>query len=93
MNRETIIQIAREAGFLTGSYTNGTDEWPFVHPVSESNCLVEITKLIELVRADEREQCAQICDAQGKEWDSDAVITEKNYAAHCAAAIRAQGVE
>jgi len=35
------------------------------------------------------EQAARICDAEGQEWDSDAVITEKNYAEHCARRIRA----
>jgi len=38
----------------------------------------------------EREECALICDAEGREWDSDAVVTLKNYAKHCAAAIRAR---
>ena len=41
--------------------------------------------------AAEREACAKVCDAEGSEWDSDDVVTEKNYAAHCAAAIRARG--
>ncbi len=36
----------------------------------------------------ERERNALICDEQGQEWDSDAVQMLKNYAAHCAAAIR-----
>ncbi|MFY3310923.1 hypothetical protein [Achromobacter ruhlandii] len=35
------------------------------------------------------EDAARICDAEGQEWDSDAVITEKNYAEHCARRIRA----
>ncbi|CAB3928219.1 hypothetical protein LMG26858_06178 [Achromobacter anxifer] len=35
------------------------------------------------------EQAARICDAEGQEWDSDAVITEKNYAEHCGRRIRA----
>lgn len=39
----------------------------------------------------EREACAAICDAEGLEWDSNDVVTEKNYAAHCAAAIRSRG--
>ena len=40
--------------------------------------------------ARDREECALICDAEGREWDSDAVVTLKNYAEHCAAAIRAR---
>lgn len=39
----------------------------------------------------EREACAKVCDTEGREWDSDDIVTEKNYAAHCAAAIRARG--
>lgn len=39
----------------------------------------------------EREACAAICDAEGREWDSDDAVTEKNYAAHCAHRIRARG--
>ena len=39
----------------------------------------------------EREACAKVCDAEGREWDSDDQISEKNYAAYCAAAIRARG--
>ncbi|MFY3460751.1 hypothetical protein ACOTJD_29255, partial [Achromobacter xylosoxidans] len=34
------------------------------------------------------EQAAAICDAEGQEWDSDALITEKNYAEYCARRIR-----
>ncbi len=41
----------------------------------------------------ERERCAKVCDEQGQEWDSDAVQMLKNYAAHCAAAIREGGNE
>lgn len=39
----------------------------------------------------ERGACAKVCDAEGREWDSDDQISEKNYAAYCAAAIRARG--
>ena len=35
------------------------------------------------------EACAQICDQEAEEWDSDNVVTEKNYAAACATRIRA----
>lgn len=35
------------------------------------------------------EQVARICDEEGREWDSDALVTTKNYAAHCATRIRA----
>ena len=35
-------------------------------------------------------RCAEICYAQGREWDSDDVVTEKNYAAFCGYEIRAE---
>ena len=35
------------------------------------------------------EEAARICDAQSKEWDSDSLITEKDYAEFCAVSIRA----
>lgn len=35
------------------------------------------------------ETAARLCDEQASEWDSDAVVSDKNYAAHCAALIRA----
>jgi len=37
------------------------------------------------------ERVALICIGQGKEWDSDEVVTTKNYAAHCAELIRGEG--
>jgi hypothetical protein len=46
---------------------------------------------VAIAQAAEREACAKVCDAQGQEWDSDAVETYKNYAAYCATAIRARG--
>lgn len=35
------------------------------------------------------EMAAKICDEEGDEWDSDRVITEKNYARHAGARILA----
>ena len=43
---------------------------------------VDIPKLIQLVRADEREECATVCDAEA---------TVEGIAQKCAAAIRARG--
>ena len=66
-------------------------DWPNLAPY----------RVVQLVTADqlraavlaERERCAKVCDEQGQEWDSDAVQMLKNYAAHCAAAIREGGNE
>ncbi len=39
----------------------------------------------------EREACAIICDLAGKEWDSDDVQTDLNYAKYCGENIRNRG--
>ena len=40
------------------------------------------------VRHQERERAALICDEEADEWDSDRLVTHKNYAAYCARRIR-----
>lgn len=49
--------------------------------------LLEAEAAAARVRADERERCAKVCEAQAERWPGS---LEKHYAAHeCAAAIRA----
>ena len=55
MNRETIIQMAREAGFDLP--TDGDD---FDYPQ-------EIERLIHLATAKEREECAKVCEEMHNE--------------------------
>jgi Lar family restriction alleviation protein len=43
----------------------------------------------EQIRDAALEEAANVCDDQSREWNSDSVVTEKNYAAHCANEIRA----
>lgn len=89
MTRDEIIKMAREAGFdqsnpheaLIVRHSNGS--W-----IGITN---RLERFVALVAAAERAACAKVCDAEGREWNSDDVVTEKNYAAHCAAAIRARG--
>ena len=50
--------------------------------------LKQIAEAIQKARAEERERCAIVCTEQAKEWDSEDVITDKNYAGYCAQAIR-----
>jgi hypothetical protein len=69
-NMKTIIEMAREAGAVTTSQF--TD--------------VGVELFAELVRADEREACAKVCDVL-----SDTHSFEGCYADECAAAIRARG--
>lgn len=73
MNREDIIKMAREAGFEV----YGTDVW-----VTDGWWLEELERFAALVAAAEREDCAQICDAEA---------TIEGIAQRCAAAIRARG--
>ena len=92
MTRDDIIRMAREAGFRAGHIElYGSDPMPFVAPCSATDCMPELVRFAAIVAAAEREACARVCDAEGREWDSDDVVTEKNYAAHCATAIRARG--
>ena len=92
MTRDDIIRMAREAGFRAGHIElYGSDPMPFVAPCSATDCMPELVRFAAIVAAAEREACAAICDAEGREWDSDDVVTEKNYAAHCAHRIRARG--
>lgn len=75
MNRETIIQMAREAGFDLP--TDGDD---FDYPQ-------EIERLIHLATAKEREECAKVCESRYMGDNN----REDMEAQRCAAAIRARG--
>jgi len=61
MTKEDIIQIAREAG-IRDCTCNGT-----------LGCL---ERFAELIRADEREACAKVCDAW-QEWGADGALLAK----------------
>ena len=69
---KTNIEMAREAGL-----------WPAV----TDNFPKELAALAELVRADEREACAKVCDARYM-GDNNREDTESR---RCAEAIRARG--
>ena len=75
MNRETIIQMAREAGF----------DFP-----SEGDCFdypLEFERFYALAVAKEREACAKVCDSRYMGDNN----REDMEARQCAAAIRARG--
>ena len=78
MTRDDVIRMAQEAGGAIYEV-----DWCFE--------IENLERFAALVAAAEREACARVCDAEGHEWDSDGVMTEKNYAAHCAAVIRTRG--
>ena len=52
---EEVIRLARGAGFQTGMMTHVANPWPIVQPCVGTNCFVELTRLIELVKAEENE--------------------------------------
>ncbi len=58
MNRQDIIAMAREAGFLTGSrdYCDGSGQFPFVQSVATGNFLVELEKFHALAIAKDRKR-------------------------------------
>jgi hypothetical protein len=83
MNRDDIIRMAREAG---------------IRDCTCNKTLGCLKRFAELVRAAEREACAQVCEAQENrvvrqhpariEFDPDSLMARK-----CAAVIRTMGVK
>ena len=69
--REDVIKLAREAGFAVGI---------------GSPALPKFTHLIQLVKAEEREACAKVCDDRYMGDNN----REDMEAKRCAAAIRAR---
>ena len=88
MNRETIIQMAREAGFRSGNITLSNGEHvPFVGPVSATDCIHELERFYALAVAKEREECAKVCESRYMGDNN----REDMEAQRCAYAIRARG--
>ena len=77
MTKEDIIKLAREAGLVRAG-----DKW--VEPARWG--VTELVHFAALVRADEREECAQLCET--KHFSSP---VREFGAKDCAAAIRARG--
>ena len=62
MNREQVIELARAAGFQTGSINqaDGSFGYHWVAPIG-NGCIVELERFAALVAAAEREACAELC--------------------------------
>ena len=74
MKKDNLIRMAREAGF---------HQW-YTMPEEHPYHVDIIERFAALVRADEREACAKVCEiGQHSEYDGHA---------ECAAAIRAQNI-
>ena len=69
---KTVIEMAREVA---------GDDWTLFR-----DFLPEIHRLADLVRADEREACAKVCDDIDAEYEGEDVL-----ATWCSQAIRARG--
>jgi len=92
IDRDDIIKLAREAGFITGvTHASSGYSHPFVHPVAFPTCLVELERFAALVAAAEREACAKVCDPEPSP-PNEAYIVRNNKATmrRCAATIRAR---
>ena len=73
---KTVIEMAREAGIRS----------PDLYKLTVGHMSIDqLERFAELVRAEEREMCAKLCE---KDWSNDA---EKMYGEDCAAVIRARG--
>ena len=102
LTKRTIMDMAREAGFKTGeySYADGDGKYPFVQSIATGTFLPELERFEKLVREDEREACAKVCEEFARKWwkihcDSNIHYssTLKAHQDFCAlqAAIRARG--
>lgn len=89
MNREDIIKLMREAGFVANVSVEHWGDVPFAklcHPTPTSTSLYHMLEsLIKRAVVHEREACAQIA----KDWDASHPHT--NYGACISNAIRARG--
>ena len=74
---KTIIEMARKAGFEVDVYPE-----PGLH--------LRLERLDALIRADECEACAEVCDEMAFDWQK-YVTTPSGTITACAAAIRARG--
>ena len=80
MNRETIIQMARESGLA--EVTDTAESLP-------ADYVEALAKLCALAVAAEREECAKVCESRYMGDNN----REDMEARQCAAAIRARGAE
>ena len=87
---KTVIEMAKEAGFMV-IHEGDAETGPWYECFKE-----EIERFAELVRADEREACAKVCEkAIVSIWEyspEDVKQTGTNVCNNLAAAIRARGI-
>ena len=79
---ERLRVLAEQAGFVTSHYSVGGIGWIWVsdgYPIDN-----QLERFAELIRQDEREACAQVCEGR---------LSEGLNFEGCAATIRARGKE
>ena len=61
MTQDEIIEMARQAGFSTGTrdWADGNGGFKYAAPLATGNCLVELQAFAKLVAAKEREDVIQ----------------------------------
>ena len=101
---KTVIEMAKEAGFEAKRGWGLRDFAPEDIFAAAVNITREIERFAELVRADERAECAKVCEEQSKELGGVAegpFVTDFGKHTHmsmaagaenCAVAIRARGI-
>ena len=73
IDRDEIISMAREAGFITGvTHASSGYSHPFVHPATFPTSLAELERFAALVAAAEREACAMVCSERAVQCESEA---------------------
>ena len=73
---KTTIDMVREAGMLVNTSRDSMDH---------------LERLVALVRADEREECAKVCEDNHEMWRWDNEPDSRSGPRDCADAIRARG--
>ena len=83
---KTIIEMAREAGFVMHMSELFAKEMP----EHQDEFTAKLTAFAELVRADKNEVCAKVCESMRTYVDRHNAVIQSS-ATDCAAAIRARG--
>ena len=84
---KTVIEMAQEAGFTQGIEELTAEEFAVAGVWVQDTEITELVeRLVELVRADEREACAKVCEETNERF---AIPFEA--VSRAAAAIRARG--
>lgn len=82
---ERVISDIQKSGAERDGGASASSVRPFSIPLG---CLSLIEAYAAAKVREAPEEAARICDAQSNEWDSESLITAKDYAEFCAVSIR-----